>query len=249
MSLVIFPDTHGHLDMLISLMEYIESVYGKEYTYAFLGDYLDRGPKIRELLNFCINLQKDGHIFICGNHEFTLRQAIAEYIGQSFWTSKWFNQYEDNTLESFGLSQYDYFGNNERQSSIDLGLEMTFEEIGFLKSLPLYWENDDFILIHSMLVATETWEYQRKQLDDWDMAREEIPPQLRVRTLSLPFGIQKYVVSGHDPVNKPIVMKNRISFDLGVDCNRTLAAYITDLNLFVTLCKNEIREIPMTPSR
>ena len=58
-SLDFIGDIHGHYDELCALLQklgYVESAGayrypGNERTVVFLGDYVDRGPKVRETLN------------------------------------------------------------------------------------------------------------------------------------------------------------------------------------------------------
>lgn len=70
-------DIHGHADKLAGLLQklgYIES--GGVYKHPtrrvfFLGDFIDRGPKIREVLNIVIPMIESGSaLAVMGNHEF-----------------------------------------------------------------------------------------------------------------------------------------------------------------------------------
>jgi len=63
----------------------LESRIGKDgfetATIIFLGDYCDRGPKTKEVLDFLISLPllypNQTHVFLCGNHDL----AFAAFIG------------------------------------------------------------------------------------------------------------------------------------------------------------------------
>lgn len=76
-SLDIIGDIHGQLDMLETLL----SALGYERTEAswrhpkrkvlFLGDYIDRGPKVRGTLHLVKNMVDQGEaVALMGNHEF-----------------------------------------------------------------------------------------------------------------------------------------------------------------------------------
>ncbi len=147
----------------------------------------------------------------------------------------WFDRYQSQLLESFGLSEYSYYNGDEHQAAMDLIDRMTTEQINFINKLPLYWEDDQHILIHSTLDPNESWESQSLKLRNWNEETEDIPLQLRQRTLLLPKGTNKCVISGHERRRKPIICSDRVSIDLGVDTHRILAAWITDLHLLVTL--------------
>lgn len=78
-------DIHGYLSKLESLWSNLESRIGKDgfetATIIFLGDYCDRGPKTKEVLDFLISLPllypNQTHVFLCGNHDL----AFAAFIG------------------------------------------------------------------------------------------------------------------------------------------------------------------------
>ena len=71
--IVIFGDIHGCYD---PLKEYFDkNPFNEKYNYIFCGDYLDRGPQNKEVLEFLISLKdKKNCIFIEGNHECWLRE-------------------------------------------------------------------------------------------------------------------------------------------------------------------------------
>ena len=64
-------DIHGYLDVLKEKMELID--LSGDNILIFLGDYIDRGPNSREVLEYIKNLQdKYGEnkvIVLKGNHE------------------------------------------------------------------------------------------------------------------------------------------------------------------------------------
>ena len=69
---VIFGDIHGCYD---PLKEYFDkNPFNENYNYIFCGDYLDRGPQNKEVLEFLISLKdKKNCVFLEGNHEKWLR--------------------------------------------------------------------------------------------------------------------------------------------------------------------------------
>lgn len=69
-------DIHGHADELVALLgeldyEKVRSVYQHpERTAIFLGDFIDRGPKIREVLEIVRPMIEEGKaLAVMGNHE------------------------------------------------------------------------------------------------------------------------------------------------------------------------------------
>ena len=69
---VIFGDIHGCYD---PLKEYFDkNPFNENYNYIFCGDYIDRGPQNKEVLEFLISLKgKKNCVFLEGNHEKWLR--------------------------------------------------------------------------------------------------------------------------------------------------------------------------------
>ncbi len=69
-------DIHGHADELIQLLETLgyQKAHGvyrhPERKVIFLGDFIDRGPKIREVLEIVRPMIEGGHaLAVMGNHE------------------------------------------------------------------------------------------------------------------------------------------------------------------------------------
>src|SRR3954447_4552011 len=70
-------DIHGHADKLEELLEKLgyslkKNVYAHPERKAFfVGDYIDRGPKIRKVLKIVRSMvEKENAIALMGNHEY-----------------------------------------------------------------------------------------------------------------------------------------------------------------------------------
>ncbi|CAL0321458.1 unnamed protein product [Lupinus luteus] len=78
-------DIHGYITKLQSLWSNLESQIDpsqfKTATIIFLGDYCDRGPHTREVVDFLIGLPSrypdQRHVFLSGNHDL----AFAAFVG------------------------------------------------------------------------------------------------------------------------------------------------------------------------
>jgi hypothetical protein len=73
----IIGDIHGHADELVALLELLGyRCHGGHWTHAtrtavFVGDFIDRGPQIREVLNLVRPMCDSGNaLAVMGNHEF-----------------------------------------------------------------------------------------------------------------------------------------------------------------------------------
>jgi hypothetical protein len=134
-------DIHGHADELESLL--IKLGYKKSdgvYTHPerkvlFVGDYIDRGPKIRETLDIVKSMvESENAIALMGNHEYNalcfhyqetegghLRKHSIKNILQHY-----------ETLKQFQNRQEEY------EAYLD-----------WFKTLPLYFETDTFKAVHA----------------------------------------------------------------------------------------------------
>jgi len=137
----IIGDIHGHADKLEELLLKLGyTKKHKEYSHPsrkvlFLGDYIDRGPKIHETLKIVKHMVDGGHaIALMGNHEYNaicfhtkrmkggyLRKHSIKNILQHYKTLKDFNGHQ---------SAYD-------------------EYIEWFKTLPLFYENENFRAVHA----------------------------------------------------------------------------------------------------
>lgn len=139
----IIGDIHGYADKLESLLQKMgyRSVNGiyehpDKRKVAFVGDFIDRGPKIRETLHLVKDMCDAGNaIAVMGNHEYNavcfhtphtekggfFRDHSLKEIEQHIETLRQFKHYEEEWL---------YF-------------------LEWFKTLPLFFENDHFRMVHA----------------------------------------------------------------------------------------------------
>ena len=128
-------DIHGCLAPLKQLWEVINPQ--PEDRIIFMGDYVDRGPDCKGVIEFLIGLkQQDLNItFLSGNHEekFALASIDQEELNQ--WLAFWGG---GETLESYG------------SGGIEDVLESHWE---FIRICKPYVETDTHIFVHANLEA------------------------------------------------------------------------------------------------
>jgi serine/threonine protein phosphatase 1 len=97
-----------------------------------LGDYIDRGPDSKKVIDYIISLQELGfHIIpLLGNHECMLLDAYSSPDLES----KWLSNGGVDTLKSFGIKSL---------RILDLGY------ITFFKSLGLFFESGKYLFVHA----------------------------------------------------------------------------------------------------
>jgi serine/threonine protein phosphatase 1 len=93
-------DIHGCSDALAVLIEVIKP--GREDTIITLGDYIDRGPNSREVLDLIIALSKICRLVsLLGDHEEMLSDAIRDTAAQA----RWLRCGGVETLRSYGWAK------------------------------------------------------------------------------------------------------------------------------------------------
>jgi len=99
----VIGDIHGEIALLDRLLEQIGH-YGAE-RLVFVGDYIDRGPHSREVLQRLMSLG-DNATCLMGNHELMMLNTLEDNgIGGSA-MELWYNNGAESTLRSFGLSSF-----------------------------------------------------------------------------------------------------------------------------------------------
>ena len=140
-------DIHGcdvALDVLLSKMELTA-----DDTVVVVGDVVDRGPSTRRAVNMLLDVQKTCElIFILGNHEEMMFQAIHDHS----WLESWLAFGGRETLMSYGGDFADIPENH----------------LDFLRSGKNYWETDSEIYIHANLKPGVPLEQQDAQWLRWN---------------------------------------------------------------------------------
>lgn len=129
----VIGDIHGCSKTFKKLLKDILAVTKDDSIYL-LGDYIDRGPNSKKVVDRILKMQKKGYkVFpIRGNHELLLIDA-ANFI-QNHLT--WFQNGAKATLQSF---------------DINYAHEFKPKYLDFFTNLPYYYELDNFIIVHGGL--------------------------------------------------------------------------------------------------
>jgi hypothetical protein len=154
----IIPDIHGQLGKLESLLTHLGYTKGyrswvhPERKVLFLGDYIDRGPQVRETLRLVRSMVADDKaIALMGNHELN---AVAFHTMGADGTplrphsSKNLAQHKA-TLESFA-------GHEEELA----------DYIEWFKDLPMFFEMDGLRAVHACWSEEDIGLLRRQSLHD-----------------------------------------------------------------------------------
>ena len=161
----IIPDIHGHHDKLVAILEKLGyRAEGNTHRHpegrkvVFLGDFIDRGPQIREVLHTVRGMVDAGDAYaVMGNHEYNaICYATPDGKG---------GYLKDRGKES-------YKGHLGTVRAFD-GRENEWEEwIVWFKRLPLYLDFGDFRAVHACWDDRAIKELNGALLDDPDVLRE-----------------------------------------------------------------------------
>ncbi len=127
-----FTDIHGCLQSFEALLEKIAPDSDDELY--FLGDYIDRGPDSKGVIDRIINLETEGFYVQClrGNHE----QMLLDGRNSDQDFALWAVNGGTETLRSFGTSYPQ---------------DIPAFYIDWIDRLPPYLEVDEYILVHAGL--------------------------------------------------------------------------------------------------
>jgi serine/threonine protein phosphatase 1 len=197
-------DIHGcaaKLELLLNRLPFAR----ERDTLVFLGDYLDRGPDAKGVLEQIRRLRGDGVrvIPLMGNHEYLLLeyhrsgdQALLPYLRRLGM---------ENTLESYGGASLGALASLEF---------MPGEHRDFLFSLLPYWETEEYIFVHAGL------------RHDQPLAEQDISDLCEVREpfLSQERDYGRRVIFGHTPFATPLLTPFRTGIDTGAVYGNLLTA-------------------------
>jgi len=178
----VIPDIHGCSLTFSALLHDVLRIK-KTDTLYLLGDYIDRGPRSREVVDSILLLRQKGYSVhaLRGNHDDMLLRAC----GDLDYFRAWLLNGGKKTLESFG---------------IDDPCDTPLVYKRFLSRLPYYFELEDFILVHAGLNRQSDDPFSDTEAMLW--AR---PSSINdTRTIA-----GKPIISGHTPVTRETI-KNSV---------------------------------------
>jgi serine/threonine protein phosphatase 1 len=200
-------DIHGRADLLEGLLSRIDAhaatCTGKAVR-VFLGDYIDRGPNSREVLDLLIARRTSDSttVFLKGNHE----ACLLEFLQNPSMLNEWRSCGGLETLVSYGLRPSIKPAEQEQLElarELEVALPKSHRE--FLGSLALSFTCGEFFFVHAGVKPGLPLGMQTE--NDLLWIRDEFLMH------EGPFG--KTIVHGHTPVAEPDFRANRINIDTG----------------------------------
>jgi serine/threonine protein phosphatase 1 len=200
-------DVHGRADLLQSLLTVIDADLARSTPeraiQVFLGDYVDRGPHSRAVIDLLIARSKS-HETVClrGNHEVFMLEVLQDPAR----LQEWRHYGGLTTLVSYGITPTMNPSADEQVELIEgLRHAIPSEHYDFLHELQSSFTCGDFFFVHAGVKPGVPLERQKDEDLLW--IREEF--------LSSEERFGKYIVHGHTPVTAPDIRPNRINIDTG----------------------------------
>ena len=214
-------DIHGQLAEMIQAIEWIEKDGGPEAPIVFLGDYTDRGPDSRGVLDFLIQGRDAGRNWtsLKGNHDRMFEwflQTPSRADPHLFTDLSWLHERlgGQDTLRSYGLD----FSTRRRLSAVhDEALRAVPKaHREFLERCPLTFETEDLFFCHAGI---------RPGVALCDQDEEDL---LWIREEFLDFDARhpKLIVHGHSPIERACHYGNRVNLDSGAGYGHPLTAAV-----------------------
>ncbi|MDB5653456.1 MAG: serine/threonine protein phosphatase [Tardiphaga sp.] len=200
-------DIHGRSDLLQQLFTVIDvdikTSQPARAIQVFLGDYVDRGPDSRGVLDLLIERgQSHETVFLKGNHESFFLDVLHDPAKLSDW-----RQYGGLlTLLSYGVHPTMNPNSKDQVTLIKALVEaMPADHVRFLENLQPSFTCGDFFFVHAGVRPGVPLDKQREEDLFW----------IREDFLNSEDDFGKFVVHGHTPVSVPDIRRNRINIDTG----------------------------------
>ena len=198
-------DIHGRLDLVKRAVgKIIKHARRRSYRLVFLGDYIDRGPESRRVVDFLIELERRaGAICLRGNHEQLLLDCRDLRHGEDF--RLWMQLGGVATLASYNVSAME-------PEAVG---ELPYAHLEWLRRRPLMHQTDRQVFVHAGVDPKRALTDQRSEDLLWIRQRFlRCAPQDLVE--------QRHIVHGHTPIWEdkpeavmPELLAHRTNLDTG----------------------------------
>jgi len=220
MRLYIIGDIHGRSDLLDQMINEIhrdnEEHGWRESLTITLGDYVDRGPDSRGVLErLARNPFPAGYVALKGNHEVLFESFLNEASNAAMWRRLGGLE----TLHSYGVRTTNLkLGRGVEEAAHALNAALPETHRAFLSSLRNSLCIDGYFLCHAGVRPNIPLD--RQSVDDLFWIRDEF--------LNSKQDFGKMIIHGHSPHEWPEVKPNRVNIDTGAFATGRLTCLAID---------------------
>jgi len=187
-------DVHGCADELKRLLDALP--LGADDTIVFVGDYIDRGPDSRAVLDLVLEVRARPDVMtIClkGNHE----DMCLDYLGRGgHWGDAWSMNGGGATLRSYGIDQ--------RLAGAEVAAHLPRGHLTLLDGLDHSFTADGHLFVHAGIRPDRSLEQQQDEDLLW----------IRDEFIAAPHALPYTVVFGHTP--QRLVLAD-LPYKIGID--------------------------------
>lgn len=184
-------DVHGCLQSLNGLLKKLDD-YRDEYTFIFVGDYIDRGPDSKGVVERLLAFREEQEcVFLRGNHEQMLLDA---YFNNKL--DMWLMNGGKSTLASYEAT-YD-------------NMAFPDEHLTFYKNTKMYFDTEDYFFVHAGLSPKRTI---AESLQGEKHVAQFLWERSHLNAFETPW--EKTVIFGHTPRPHPIRKPTMLGIDTG----------------------------------
>jgi len=199
MARYVIGDVHGCSKALRSLLEALQ--LGSSDEVIFVGDYVDRGPNSRDVINQLLTLKQQCRLTtLRGNHEVMLQGVVMCDMSDATWMRSGGNA----TIASYGGS----------------ATKIPSKHLDFFQDLQRYHETSREIFVHAMYHPQQNIREQSDELTYWTHLPTPVP---------MPHFSGKRVYVGHSPQSGGDILRH--AHLVGVDTYCFGGGYLTAMNL------------------
>jgi len=210
-------DIHGRADLFEKMIERIRAdsaSIGEKPLIVLLGDYVDRGPASRQVLDRILRLRQETWCDVAalmGNHE----EALLQFLREPGYGVSWVEYGGGATLGSYGVAVPSMRTDPEAWEAVrDAFVEVLPKaHIELLSGLPVSLQADDYLFVHAGVNPDVPLSEQGAQDFLW----------IRAPFLASEKACDYVVVHGHTPEEEPANQRWRIGLDTGAYATGTLS--------------------------
>ena len=220
-SIYAIGDIHGQQSQLDRALALIEADGGSDANIVFLGDYTDRGPDSRSVLDTLVAGQEAGRnwTFLKGNHDrmfewFMQRPILHDpyMMVELYWLHPRLGG--DTTLASYGVDAHGQ--RREKDVQADARAAVPPSHVAFLENLVLSHTVGDLMFVHAGIRPGVALKDQSEEDLLW------IRGEFHNHTDAHP----KVIVHGHTPIDTATHYGNRVNLDTGAGYGAPLTAAV-----------------------